>query len=57
MIAGSIENVDPKPKLTQKEAARKLGVTHFWLNRVLRGRDTSIRLMRRYRELISQHHS
>ncbi len=55
MIAGSIERVDPKPKLTQKAAAEKLGVTKFWLNRVLRGHDKSIRLMRRYRELLSQY--
>ena len=38
--------------LTQREAARILGVTHWYLNRVLRGRLSSLRLTKRYRELV-----
>lgn len=41
-----------KPKgLTQTEAARRLGVTKWHLNRVLRGHVSSIRLTKRWNEL------
>ncbi len=43
-----------RPGLTQTAAAKRLGVTKWHLNRVLRGHVSSIRLTRRYNELLSQ---
>lgn len=44
----------PKTGITQRAAAKLLGVTHWHLNRVLRGHIKSRRLTAKYNQLINQ---
>ena len=41
----------PKPQISQAEAARKLGVSKYHLNRVIRGHRKSHSLTARYQAL------
>ncbi len=43
-----------KPRISQAEAARQLGVTKWHLNRVLRGHRESRSLTRRYEALVAE---
>jgi transcriptional regulator with XRE-family HTH domain len=43
-----------EPRISQAEAARRLGVTKWHLNRVLRGHRESRSLLERYAELTGQ---
>jgi hypothetical protein len=42
------------PNLTQREAARRLSVTHWYLNRVLRGHVANRRISQCYDALIAE---
>jgi predicted XRE-type DNA-binding protein len=55
MIAIATDEGQPKAPLTQKRAAELLGVTRWYLNRVVRGHIRSNRLSKRLDELREQH--
>jgi hypothetical protein len=54
VIATTTRQGDPKTLLTQKRAAELLGVTRWYLNRVIRGHVTSKRLSKRLDQLRSE---
>jgi hypothetical protein len=54
MIATATTQSEPKPKLTQRRAAKLLGVTPWYLNRVIRGHLRSKRLTSRWQSLQQQ---
>lgn len=47
------QSTGTKPRISQAEAARLLGVSKFHLNRVLRGHRPSRSLMQRYQSLLA----
>lgn len=55
MIAPATNKSEPKERLTQKRTAELLGVTRWYLNRVVRGHIKSIRLSKRLAELQAAH--
>ncbi len=55
MIAGATIKHQPKAAMTQKREAELLGVSRWYLNRVIRGHVKSKRLSQRLKQLRSQH--
>lgn len=54
MVPNPPQEIEPKPAMTQIQAAKILGVTREHLNRVLKGHRESRRLTRLYNALISE---
>lgn len=55
MVAGANSKGEQKERLTQKRAAEMLGITPWYLNRVIRGHIKSVRLSKRLAELQLEH--
>lgn len=54
MVAGTKTKSEPKRRLTQTEASRRLGVCLWHLNKVLNGHRQSKSLTARYHELVQE---